>query len=379
MINWRWVATVVVALFIMRVGGIISNFWFGLGVAGFVLILALAQNLLVLRKTAITALFLWAGFTFGIPGFQLVFQREFPILSVAITRRSIDREFTAAEWINPVALRARLGTARYCELVENVQTDWMLNQLEDDVPSVGGSSIPKPSTKMRRVAQWLEVIESHRTECRKIVAPLQPVSVSGESSGDWRGSVQDWFVKNRRHTLWAIVAILIVSTIAAFVTGRDQFVKLGMILASIIFWAIVIDWWIYDQKMSISAPRTEPAPVVRTISLDWCNERIRSAKDGEEVECKFGLSPGEEAGPLVVTRGDWAFCFNERDIGYHEVFCTTTRGKNFRGLPDASNVCVADLRIRTYNSRLYNFVVHKGVLSGLEHPGKILCAGRPIV
>lgn len=116
-----------------------------------------------------------------------------------------------------------------------------------------------------------------------------------------------------------------------------------------------------------------PTPTPRTVSLDWCNEKMRLAADGEIVECKFSLNPGEETGPLVGFYGDWAFCFNKSSAGYHEVSCTTTRGERFNGVPNESNVCTTDMRLKTRNPRHYNFVLHKNVIDGSQ-----LCNNRPI-
>ena len=170
----------------------------------------------------------------------------------------------------------------------------------------------------------------------------------------------------------ALVAIRLIS----YFSGKPGLWFGTKSLVFALMFMFLTNWFVWGGGPSaIGEFAWNQIPIARRISLDWCNERLRAALDGEWVECKFGLNPGEEAGPLIVVKGDAEVCFDETEHGFHELFCITTRGERFRGIPDESHVCVADLRLRTYNPRRYNYVVHKGVLTGKPIS---LCEGRPI-
>lgn len=120
-ITWRWVLTAIAALVAMRIGGLTTNFWTGVGLLGFLLILSLLQTLTTFGRVATTAFIIWVAVVIGLPVLTRTFHAEFPILSPAVTRRSIDAEVRASEQVDPLALRGRIATIEYCRKKEQIE------------------------------------------------------------------------------------------------------------------------------------------------------------------------------------------------------------------------------------------------------------------
>ena len=169
----RQITLAVLALIAMRIGGIIGSTWAGIGMLGFIVILALLQFLPVFRRFATAVFVLWILLSFGSPMLALAIRADWPILGQTLTRRAIDAELKTAEWFDPVALRARIGLARYCEKVDHLQSEWLNRQLETLLqPMVSAShpTVPLPSAaREQQLYGALKVIEQHRQECRGLI------------------------------------------------------------------------------------------------------------------------------------------------------------------------------------------------------------------
>ena len=281
MLTWKWVLGAAAALLLMRLGGLISNFWTALGVLGFLVILALLQTLPAFRRFA-TAIFVgWVAISFAIPMLFVAFRMDWPILGAALTRRSLDSELRAAEWFDPVGLRARLGLHRYCQEVDRLQGEWLDQQLQAvrrtlEPPRPGllsrigvalglvrvpqwGFPTPPATVEKQKIADWLKTIEAHRLECRPLVLQARAKPPAPSEEKGWLERAYGAFTDNPRLIIFATVLALLAVTVLLIVVRLFQGKSFGglAVAAALLF----VVWLIADRALAGAAlPGLAAAP-----------------------------------------------------------------------------------------------------------------------
>lgn len=226
---------------------------------------------------------------------------------------------------------------------------------------------------------WFQYLLGHTPETISAIPPaISRVAVAGtpidasvpgawDHAGAWRiGSMSAGQVAFN-----AIFVLLFAATTLSRLTGIHAIRRgtlsflafvLVMVLANWLFWRGGID----DVRKAVDevSARSAAAAAPRTISLDWCNDRVRRAMErGDPGEvCPFDLAPGEEAGSLEIpTNGWWDLCSRPSGVGSHWVSCLKADMTRFEGHWRGEGVvCSGDLRLRTTVPRRYNFVVRFG-------------------
>ena len=234
-IPWKLIFASLGVLLMMRVGGLINNFFAGVGLVAFALAIVLLQLLPAWRRTTTLVFVVWVGVAFPIPTINLAFRASWPILGAALTRRSVDSEIRSAEWADPAGLRGRVGWARYCLALDERQGDWISQELgRVKVEPDATTRMPRPQqAEIQRLRAAQAQIEQDRLECRGLILKPQ-TNLSGlKPAGDWRESVADWFTASPRLTVWALVALGI-AAVAVGVVLRQFSVLKGAVLVALI-------------------------------------------------------------------------------------------------------------------------------------------------
>lgn len=175
-INLKWLVYALLGIFILRVSGITSSFWLGMGIVGLVVIFALIQEIPA-YKGWITALFaLWILFFVVIPPFSKAYKKAHPDLDESYRILTEYSEKMAAIKIKPKQGKiAEFGGLKFCEEYEKVMTDWYNNALKDSMKSLtdkypsDGKNFPDLIKWQREILGWAEQIREKREECDKFV------------------------------------------------------------------------------------------------------------------------------------------------------------------------------------------------------------------
>lgn len=291
MVTWKWVLGALFAVLLMRVGGLITNFWTWVGVVGFLLILALTQTLPAFRRFAAAVFIVGVLVFFAVPALWTALKLDRPILGPALARRSIDSELQSAEWLDPVALRARIGLARYCLEVDQLQGEWLDQRLRElratiepprpgmfrrlgitlgvfQPPRVDLYRLPQPEPNVEQVLYtWLRFIEQHRSECRKLVLQVgAKPSAPSEGGEGWLEQAYAGFTGNPRISAFAAMLVLLAVTALLIIVRLLQGKPFGRLAVAAA--VLLVAWLIADRQFAqgtmpallfLSAAQSSPA------------------------------------------------------------------------------------------------------------------------
>lgn len=219
-IDWKWILYAVIGVFVLRLGGIITNFWLGLGIAGLVVIFALIQELPGYKKL-ITILFaLWLLFCVALPPLIKHWTKKHPTLSESYAKLSEYQELMAALKINPKnGKKAEYGALKFCEDYEKIMTEWYNNILQyslkntlDTYPPDETSKFPWLSNQQRDLLNWPKHIKQEREECDKTVR------LSKETDDQTEEQTKNIFTQisdlDAKTIFWIIVILIIAGNFA---------------------------------------------------------------------------------------------------------------------------------------------------------------------
>lgn len=350
--QWWHPVVAIISVFLMWMGGLIEGFWATLGILGAISILAFSQFLPdSIRKFSAYIFIGWI--IFSVVGPHVMFSQRLPILSEALQRRALDSELKAAVLSEPTALRGRLGLARYCQLLDEMQGEWIAQRLEHERNQVLQSN-PVYSTKppvpdkknIKNILTWLAETEKSHEECKLQVAQIGKTQLPSSEKG-FVEKFRDFFMTNLELAIWAVALLLVAALIAAVVTGKMGIwqaakVAAGIITAAILFTVLIPElraaWSGFkDQKGLQSAPASgsqtagtrlnfpELCPD-ESLYLPLKKDYVANWKYGDRVGCrveKFHLMDGTAEvtltyvsgrvePPQILKNGDSDFTVKER-------------------------------------------------------------------
>lgn len=179
------------------------------------------------------------------------FDRSYPRTSGALGRRQVESDIVAAEWTNPIALRARIGWVKYCAAMEQRQGEWIDAELEKlmrtpaNDAETGLPVVDRERLKKLRAAQ--AQIEQDRLECRGLILKSRTNPSGGKSGGDWREPVADWFTASPRLVIWALVALGIAAVAAAVLFRQFSIIKGAVGVVLVVYAGYATNAW-FDEK-----------------------------------------------------------------------------------------------------------------------------------
>lgn len=260
-INSQWILYAALAALVLRISGIISSFWLGIGIAGLVLVFALIQELPGYKKF-ITALFaLWILVFVITPPFLKVYKKAHPDLDESYRILTEYSEKMAAIKIKPKEGKiAEFGGLKFCEEYEKVMTDWYNNSLNysmkvltDKYPSEGNkfpdlNKLPDLIEQQKKLLKWSETIREKREECDKYVRLSERDGDAKKKTDDAdKSGFKNIFSRfsdlNGSTFFWLIgTAIIIAIIIGAFGKKDGKAIKLrnAVIYSVLIFAALLL-------------------------------------------------------------------------------------------------------------------------------------------
>ncbi|MBI4132153.1 MAG: hypothetical protein HY474_00805 [Candidatus Sungbacteria bacterium] len=302
----------IIALVFMRWGGLISSLWTGLGLLGFIVILALLQYLPAFKRFAAAAFVLWVVFSFGLPALGAAFRADWPILGEALTDAAVSSELTAAERNDPAALQARLGARRFCRDLDRLQGVWLsqrFSELQNEVTSAvrassGSLKLPEPSGARRnQLLKWIDTIEEQRLQCRAAIL---------RDSGEEKGAtvLYKWLTAGQRLLLMFLALGLVCATVVAAVLNAwrgKPFVGLAVLAVVVLLAWLAADNYIGSRSTAPFGSTTREA----TFSLPghdrWLDVKKQLPREGAiGWETRQAMSPRAKFndGSTAPLRGD---------------------------------------------------------------------------
>jgi hypothetical protein len=300
--SWWWILAAIPAILILRIAGFIGNFWAGLGIVALLAFLVLLQMFPTTLQRWIAIAFIgWVVIFLTVPALWNAFLAPRPLLREALERRGVANDLQASELADPVALRARLGIAKYCRMLEELRgkevSQALQRMLDVQKRSLYGDSA---RATLGLAAKTLRQIEKDREECKRLILPAVPqpkvtitrIQIPELSQTEW---------------LWvAGIGFGLLIILGAFIPAlRGAIWSLAVLIAIL----VAIGWILGDGKLPGIAAAPPPAATKPAGELVWRGALNPPGKvtvtpitfqQGEEYELQVTGCPHLSAGTPCV-------------------------------------------------------------------------------
>jgi len=220
-INLRWILYAVLGIIVLRAGGIISNFWLGVGVAGLVVIFALIQELPGYKRL-ITILFAaWILFCIAAPPLIKSYEKEHRDFSESFENLSDYQELMAAIKADPKNGKiAEAITLNLCRKYEEHLNKWYINLSENSLKytektyPADGNKFPWLNSDQLGLLEWPEKIREERENCDKIarlnIKEKTDKETEKKESEDYAKNIFAWFGNINQSDIFYLIGIAII-------------------------------------------------------------------------------------------------------------------------------------------------------------------------
>lgn len=188
--NWWWLLAAIPAILILRIAGFIGDFWTGLGVVALLAFLAVLEMFPVAVRRYIAVFFAgWVILFLGLPAVWNALLVSFPYTRDALERGGRANDLQASEFIDPVALKAKIGISRYCRELEDVRSEQLNQLLHQHLelqrnPPHGPYGVSVEGTKVM-METLLRQIEKDREECRRLLLGFESPGAGAMTQSQW--------------------------------------------------------------------------------------------------------------------------------------------------------------------------------------------------
>ncbi len=254
--NWQWLWAAIPAILILWIAEFIGSFWTGLGVVALLAFLYVLEAFPVsVRRYIAIGFTIWVVYL-GLSAVWNAFLATRPLIRDALEKRNVAIDLETSEFLDPMALSAKLGIADYCRELEDIRGKRLDAVLRERLESARREPFGTTTDATKVVMEtYLNEIEADRKQCKELLS--RTLSDTDLSSQSQLFSSEKW--------LWALgIAGMILLVVLAF---RARWFWSFAFLVAVL---LAIGWYLTSGQALMAKVTEEhipPAPRVQEFTL----------------------------------------------------------------------------------------------------------------